>query len=65
MCRPDAHRRRKGVFYFPKEYGAMVLYSDGHVARVSREEAERLLSGLSQQVPANETDPQTEEKTDE
>ncbi|MBR4717300.1 MAG: hypothetical protein IKP09_04490 [Lentisphaeria bacterium] len=65
MCRPDAHRRRKGGFYFPKEYGAMVLYSDGHVERVSREEAERLLSGLSQQVPANETDPQTEEKTDE
>ena len=39
MCRPDAHRRRKGGFYFPKEYGAMVLYSDGHVERVSREEA--------------------------
>jgi prepilin-type processing-associated H-X9-DG protein len=65
MCRPDAHRRRKGGFYFPKEYGAMVLYSDGHVARVSREEAERLLSGLSQQVPANESDEKPKEKTDE
>lgn len=65
MCRPDAHRRRKGVFYFPKEYGAMVLFSDGNVKRVSREEAEKLVSEMSQQVPANESDPKTEEKPDE
>ena len=65
MCRPDAHRRRKGVFYFPKEYGAMVLYSDGHVARVSQEEAEQLLSGLSQQIVTAESALETKEKSDE
>ncbi len=65
MCRPDAHRRRKGIFYFPKEYGAMVLYSDGQVKRVSQEEAEKLLSRLSQQIVTAESALETKEKTDE
>ena len=29
MCRPDAHRRKTGFLNLHKEYGAMVLYSDG------------------------------------
>ena len=65
MCRPDAHRRRKGGFYFPKEYGAMVLYSDGHVKRASQEEAEKLLSEMSQQIVTAESALETKEKTDE
>ena len=65
MCRPDAHRRKTGFLNLHKEYGAMVLYSDGQVKRVSQEEAEQLLSGLSQQIVTAESALETKEKSDE
>ena len=48
MCRPDVHHMiHAGRFGWFKKYGVLVLYSDGHVERVSREEAEKLVSELS------------------
>ena len=48
MCRPDVHHMiHAGRFGWFKKYGVLVLYSDGHVERVSREEAEKLVSEYS------------------